>query len=83
MNNKDTILDTISQSLINIIDDIYNIDETSKNAMKEIAKLFLREAGVKYSAQELVVNFMTPEKTLQHFKKYLKTQEDMARSMGL
>jgi hypothetical protein len=51
--------------------------------MKEIAKLFLKETGVEYSAQELVVNFMTPEKTLQHFKKYLKTQEDMAKSMGI
>ena len=83
MDNKDTILETISQSLINIIDDIQNIDESSKNAMKEIAKLFLKETGVEYSAQELVVNFMTPEKTLQHFKKYLKTQEDMAKSMGI
>ena len=83
MDNKENILKTISQSLINIIDDIQNIDESSRNAMKEIAQLFLKEAGVKYSVQELVVNFMTPEKTLQHFKKYLKTQEDMAKYMGM
>ena len=83
MENKDTILETISQSLINMIDDIQNIDESSKNAMKEIAKRFLKETGVEYSAQELVINFMTPEKTLQHFKKYLKTLEDRAKFMGM
>jgi len=81
--DKNIILETISQSLISIIDDIKNTDESSKNAMKEIAKLFIKEINIKYSVQELVVNFMTPEKSLQHFKKYLKIQEDIARSMGL
>ncbi|MDA3788989.1 MAG: hypothetical protein PF503_10935 [Desulfobacula sp.] len=83
MDNKNTILETISQTLIEIIDDLENIDESSKNAMKEISKLFLKEVGAKYSAQELVVDFMTPEKTSLHFKQYLNTQADIAKSMGL
>ena len=83
MDDKKNILDTIAETLVNIIDDIKNIDASSRNALKEIAKLFLKEVGVKYSTQEIVVNFMTPEKTLQQFKKYLKTQEDIAKFMGM
>jgi len=82
-NNKDNILKVALQTLSTIIDDIPNLDKTTNNAMKELAKLFLEETGNKYSSEEIIVKFMSPEMSLQRFKKWIKSREDLARSLGL
>jgi len=82
-NNKDNILKVTLQTLSTIIDDIPNLDKTTNNAMKELAKLFLEETGNKYSSEEIIVKFMSPEMSLQEFKKWIKNREDLAKSMGL
>ena len=82
-NNKDNILKVTLQTLSTIIDDIPNLDKTTNNVMKELAKLFLEETGNKYSSEEIIVKFMSPEMSLQEFKKWIKSREDLAKSMGL
>ncbi len=82
-NNKDNILKVTLQTLSTIIDDIPNLDKATNNAMKELAKLFLEETGNKYSSEEIIVKFMSPEMSLQEFKKWIKNREDLAKSMGL
>jgi len=51
--------------------------------MKEVAKIFMEEMGNKYSLNELVQNFISPEMTLQAFRAWIKNREELAKSMGL
>ena len=83
MNNKDTILNITLQTLTDIIDDIPLIDEKTRNVMKELAKIYMEEVGNKYSLNEIVEKFMSPEMTLQEFKAWIKSKEELAKSMGL
>ena len=82
-NNKDNILKVILETLSTIIDDIPNLDKKTNNVMKELAKLFLKETGDKYSSEEIIVKFISPEMSLQEFKKWIKNRENLAKSMGL
>ena len=81
--SKDNILKIALQTLSTVINDIPDIDKKTSNTMKELAKLFLEETGNKYSAQEIVVKFISPEMTLQEFRRWIKNREELARSMGL
>ena len=81
--SKDNILKVSLQVLSTIIDDILHIDKQTSSTMKELAGLFLEEMGNQYSSQELVVKFISPEMTLQEFKRWIKNREELARSMGL
>jgi len=82
-NNKDNILKVTLETLSTIIDDIPNLDKKTNNVMKELAKLFLKETGDKYSSEEIIVKFISPEMSLQEFKKWIKNRENLAKSMGL
>ncbi len=83
MGKKENILKVLSQNLFTVIDDIPDFDKKSNTLMKELAKLFLEEIGNKYSPQEIVVKFMTPEMATQEFKGWLKDKEELTKSMGL
>jgi len=83
INNKENILNMTQQTLTDIIDDIPLLDEKTNNIMKELAKIFMEEMGNKYSLNELVQNFISPEMTLQAFRAWIKNREELAKSMGL
>ncbi|MCF8037898.1 MAG: hypothetical protein K9K79_01145 [Desulfohalobiaceae bacterium] len=83
ISSKDTILKVALQNLCTIIDDIPDVDKKTRNVMKELAKLFLEEMGNKYSSEKIVVKFNSAEMTLQEFRKWIKSREEVARSMGL
>ena len=83
ISSKDTILKVSLQSLCTIIDDIPDVDKKTRKAMKELAKLFLEEMGNKYSSKTIVGKFISKEMTLQEFRKWIKSREEIAKSMGL